>query len=236
MKELTGSTCCYQGGWALGQHPFSCRLHVQSLIDHEVVWHTFVALGLAHVHHLELRIVECRKEHVALHILCDARDEDARASCHIHRLLVRRLAADHKGVLHVLLATQFLQSACNRRSDEDPLRERRDECRVILGCARQHDVHAPWQRPELGRDGLPSLAAHDHGVLLALLTRRGDALEVRHVARKMPWKRARTPDPALWCGSHNDRKRQRRRCRRHSLGDRGGKATQRVWGASTKRY
>lgn len=53
-----------------------------------------------------------------------------------------------------------------------------------LGCpvrlARDHDVGAPGQRPEAGRQRVPGLAAHDHGRAL------GQLLEVRQVLGQVP--------------------------------------------------
>mmetsp|Transcript_125011 Transcript_125011/g.399693 ORF Transcript_125011/g.399693 Transcript_125011/m.399693 type:complete len:412 (-) Transcript_125011:138-1373(-) len=161
-------------------------LLAEALVDHEVVRQLLVALRLADVHHLEEGFVECWEEDIALQVLRHTRDVQAGTAAHLHGLLVRRLAADDEGFANVLAAAQLLDRVGHGGGDKDALGVWRDGCRVARRGARQHDVDTAWQRTELRRDGLPSLAAHDHGVLLSLPRGHCHPLEMRHVAGQLP--------------------------------------------------
>lgn len=125
----------------------------------------------------------------------------------LHRLGVHRAAADHEHRLDARAqlgaSSEQRQSALERLGEHDAVGERQ----LLLrgGVAREHDVDPVVQRPELRRDRLPRLAAHDHRVPLARVRRRPrELLEVGHVAAEPPRQPTLDPDPARRLARRDD--------------------------------
>mmetsp|Transcript_5552 Transcript_5552/g.24671 ORF Transcript_5552/g.24671 Transcript_5552/m.24671 type:complete len:250 (-) Transcript_5552:295-1044(-) len=175
---------------------------------------------------LELGGIDLGQERVALVLLWLIRrrghlgEVEGLAVGGCHRLGVHLRAADDKDLLDTRLVLgrgEELESSLEGGAEEDPFRENLGLTAAVHGrgvlrtglhqgvAAAQDDVDAAGQGSELGRDGLPRLAAHDHGVLgSGLVHLGGDRLEVGHILGEVPGQATLVPDAHLALGGSHD--------------------------------
>ncbi|CAN0061474.1 unnamed protein product, partial [Ectocarpus fasciculatus] len=195
--------CCGVLLVPLGRSHRRRRLRVvDALVLVEGELDSFLLLGLALLDQLERVRVEGREVGVAV-VEAPVRRRGHRGQQHLlaklrrHGLRVDRAPADNEHLVHLRGGSgrEEGQSLGEAAGQEHVL----GEAEGISGrrVAAQHDVAAARERAEALGDGLPGLAAHDHGVDLVggggAADRCGGgraALEVGHVGGQAPGKRA----------------------------------------------